>query len=152
MASSSSARSSSTAAHSSSKNRSLVSIGVAFSCTRWKSAPRSGSAVSVEKCSAAEGAGAADDLLQVAELVHRLGEAGAVELRHVAGVALGERVGAALRLGEHRVDGRDGIARITVEQGIEVPADLLDFLVGDLGSAHAQRGYPARMPSSMTVR
>ena len=92
---------------------------------------------------AAEGAGAADDLLQVAELVHRLGEAGAVELRHVAGVALGERVGAALRLGEHRVDGRDGIARITVEQGIEVPADLLDFLVGDRRQCSCAERLPA---------
>src|SRR4029079_11566433 len=52
-ASSSSTRSSSSAAHSSSKNTSVVWIAVSCSWTRCSSAPLAGSAVSVEKRSAA---------------------------------------------------------------------------------------------------
>ena len=54
----------------------------------------------------------------------------------LAGVALGERVGARLRVGEHRVDGRDRVRGIAVEEGGEVPGDLEGVVVGDVGQAH----------------
>ena len=89
---------------------------------------------------AGEGPGARDDLLERPELGHGLDQARAVELGHVAGVALGERVGALLRLGQHRVDGGDGVAGVAVEQGIEVPGDLQDLGIGDVGATHGARG------------
>jgi hypothetical protein len=88
---------------------------------------------------AAERAGARDDLLQPAELAHRLLEAGAVELGDVARVALREAVGALLRLGQHRVDGGDRVGRIAVEQRLEIPRDLQDLRIGDVG-AHGGGG------------
>ena len=91
--------------------------------------------MSVEKYSPLNEPARATISCRSAELAHRLGQAGAVELADVAGVALGERVGARLRAGEHRVDGGDGIARIALQQRIEVPADLLDLVVCDVRGA-----------------
>ena len=138
--------SSSIAAHSSSKNSSFVSIGVAFSCTRWKSAPRAGSVVSVEKWRPAKEPARATSSWRSPSSFIASARPGAVELGDVAGVALGERVGALLRRGEHGVDGRGGIAGVADQQGIEVPGDLLDLGVCDVGDAHVRRrlsGQPA---------
>jgi hypothetical protein len=92
---------------------------------------------------AGEGARAADELLQRAELVHRLREAGSVELGHVAGVALGEAIGARLGVGEHRVDRGDRVARVAVEQGVEIPGDLEPLGIGDVG-AHRRESVAMR--------
>ena len=68
-----------------------VSISVARSCTSCSSAPRSGSAVSVENRSDRVRAGAPDELVDLLELVHRGARPIGVELGDLAGVAGGER-------------------------------------------------------------
>ena len=96
--------------------------------------------MSVEKCSPAKVPARVTSVLEPAELGHRLDQAGPVELGDAAGVALGEGVGALLRLGQHRVDGGDRIASVAVEEGVEVPGDLEDLGIGDVGAAHGARG------------
>ena len=95
-------------------------------------------------------AGAADELLQPGELVHRRGEPRAVELADLAAVGGRERLGALLGLVEQRLDARRSRAR-AVEQRLEVPGDLLDLGIGDFVRGHGRRDYDARSPSRTNV-
>ena len=62
----------------------------------------------------------------------------------------GERVGAALRLVEQRLDAGRALAG-AVEQRVEVPGDPLDLGIGDFVRGHGRRDYDARSPSSIKV-
>jgi hypothetical protein len=77
------------------------------------------------------GPGAAGEVVDRAELLHRLGELGRLQLRQAAAVAAGERLGAVARLAQHRLD-RVGPA--VVDQRLEVPARGFQLLVD--GGAH----------------
>jgi hypothetical protein len=52
-------------------------------------------------------------------------------------VPLGERVGAALRLGEQRVDGRVRVLALAVEQRAQVPGDRLEGGIAGGRGGHA---------------
>jgi hypothetical protein len=62
----------------------------------------------------------------------------------------GERLGAALRLVEQRLDAGGADAR-SIQQRVEVPGDLLHLGVGDFVRGHGRRDYDARSPSSTSV-
>ena len=55
------------------------------------------------------GAGAGGDLLDLRQLAHGDDEALAVDFSELAGVRVGERIGAGLRVGEQRVDAGLGV-------------------------------------------
>ena len=162
VASSSSARSSSSAAHSSSKNSSVVSIAVPFSWHALQQRAVGGVGGVDREAQVRVGAGAAGELLDLAELAHRLDQAGAVELGELAGVALGERVGAALGVGEQRVDGGLRVVAGAVEQVGQVPGDLLRsgsltvsgavMPLDCVGRAAASEAFAARRPSITIAR
>jgi hypothetical protein len=79
------------------------------------------------------GAGAAGDLLDLAELLHRRDQSGAVERGDVARVLGGERVSALLGLAQQGVDGGLGIVPSAVQQMGEIPLDRLQVGIGDGG-------------------
>ena len=95
------------------------------------------------------GARAADELVERGELAHRGGEPGAVERGDLAGVLLGEGVGAALRVGEQCLHPRGAVAG-AVEQRIQIPGDPVELGIGDVRCGHAAKDYDARSPSSMS--
>ena len=75
-------------------------------------------------------AGAPELLLDRLQLAHRGDEPGPVELGDLAGVGRGERVGASLRLGDHRLYGGFGVVSAAVQQRVEVPGDILEVKRG----------------------
>ena len=125
--SSSSARSSSSSFHSRSKNRSVVCSAAERSRTCCISAPTSGETRVDGEGERGVGAGAPGEVGDRLELAHRLGDPGRVELGDLAAVALGERVGALLRLVEL---GQRALGPAAVDQRLEVPAGGGEGLVG----------------------
>jgi hypothetical protein len=83
------------------------------------------------------GARTGGEVLDGAELAHRLDQPGAIERGDLAGVALGERIGARLGVGEHTVDGRLGVVGAAVQERAEVPADRVKRGIGGWGGGHA---------------
>ncbi len=127
-ASSSSARSSGSAAHSSSKNSSLVSISVARSWTQLQQRAALGVGGVGREPQRRVRAGAADQLVDRGELVHRLGELGAIELGDLAGVRGGERGRALAASSSWRCT---PVVALAVDQRAEIPLGLEQFGIGE---------------------
>ena len=62
-----------------------------------------------------------------------------------------ERVGAALRVVEQRLDAGGALAR-AIQQRVQIPGDPCDLGIGDFVCGHGRRDYDARSPSSISVR
>jgi hypothetical protein len=93
---------------------------------------------------------AADEVVDVGELLHRAHEPGPVELGDLPRVRLGERVGAPLGVFEQGVHPRGAVVG-ALDQRLEVPLDLQEFGIGELRCGHAAKLYVARSPSSMSA-
>ena len=93
-------------------------------------------------------AGAGGDLLDLRQLAHGGDQACAVDLGELAGVGVGEGVGAGLRVGEQRVDaGLRVSVPGSVQQIGEVPGDLLQLgIAHGFGGAHAPKATTAAGP------
>ena len=77
------------------------------------------------------GPGTPREVVDGAELLHRLRQLARVELVDSAAVSLGERLAALARLVQHRLD---GLGPAVVDQWLEVPVGRFQLLVG--GCAH----------------
>ena len=77
------------------------------------------------------GADTADELGDALQLVHRGGQLGAVELGHAARVALGERGGALVGLGQEAVG---SLGPGAVDERLEIPGDVLEVGHGHAGN------------------